>query len=289
MTRGSLLPSLLATLLVVVAPGFAAEDDEVVVGPIGTNRQDMVRNFGVADFDQIVFQNVGNATLGQQRLQEQINLQLVELQNVCQLTAEQKEKLELAARGDLRRFMEEVAVQRRSFNAKKNANDQEAMNNIWQDVQPLQMKLARGLTSAGSLLVKTVPKTLTPEQAERYEALLRERQLFRYRASIGIALHWMEEQVALTEEQRHSISELLLKMPPPRGVSQYDNYLIMFRLGSVPAEKMRSLLNEHQWGALKRQIDQYQGFKDAWISAGVISAEDVVEYVDAQKTEEAKP
>jgi hypothetical protein len=78
-------------------------------------------------------------------------------------------------------------------------------------------------------------------------------------------------------------------MPPPRGVSQYDNYLIMFRLGSIPPENMRSMLNEHQWGALKRQIDQYQGFKGAWVAEGIISADDLGEPDDAVKTEEAKP
>lgn len=260
----------------VFAPALlAADDDEVVVGPIVANSPDQaqMQQFAQVDFDQWMFQNVGSAKEGEQRLRTQVRLQLAELASVCQLTDDQRNKLDLAARGDVQRFLDEVDVLRRKFNAVK--NDQNAANQMWQEIQPLQAKQARGLTGAGSLLMKTLPKSLSSEQAEQYETLIGARRKFRYQASIAVSLHMLEGTVPLKHEQREALQKVLLELPAPQASGQYDHYLIMYRLAALPPEKIQPLLDARQWTALKQQFNQYRGMREFLFQQGLLDREEV--------------
>jgi hypothetical protein len=259
------------------AAGFAADDDMVVDGPILPNdAQQQMEHLGVVDFDQWLFQPSGNARQGQQRLETQVKLQLAELDRIGELTAAQKQKLELAARGDLQRFLDDADALRRKFNAavKKDPN---AANQMWQEIQPLQARQARGLTGPGSLLAKVIPTTLTPEQSLKYEAVTGERRKFRYQASIAVALHQLESSVALNGEQRDALRKLLLELPPPKAFGQYDHYLIMYRLAMMPPDKIQSLLDARQWTAMKQQLDQQRGMREFLIQQGMLTREELAE------------
>ncbi len=251
----------------------AADDDEVVVGPIAAQDVQQIRHFAEADFDQLMFQNVGNSRIGEQQIRTRVQLQLAELDRLCELTEAQRQKLELAAKGDIERFLQEVDVLRRKFNALK--GDQNAVNQMWQEISPLHMKQSRGLTGPDSLLMKSLGKTLTGDQATRYEEVTLERRRFRYQASIAIALHTIEASVALKEAQRESIKSVLLELPPPRAFGQYDHYLIMFRLAGLPPEKLQPHLDARQWAALKRQFTQYRGMGETLFAQGYLDREEL--------------
>ena len=272
---------LLAALMGGSAGAFAADDDEIVEGPIALENQLPIQQFGPNDFDQWVFQPSGNAKQAQQRMEAQVELQLAELDLACKLTEEQRQTLELAARGDLQRFRDEVEVARKKFNAAK--NNPNGMNQIWQDIQPLQLRLTRGLTGPGSLLAKVIPTTLTPEQTIQYDAVTGERQRFRYRASVGVALHMLESGVPLKHEQRQAIEKLLLALPPPRVVGTYEHYLVMYRLSLLGPEKVQPLLDARQWTAMKRQVDQYRGMRQMLIQQGLLTREEIAEPILARQ------
>jgi len=281
------IPSTIALLLTVfVAVASAADDDEVVVGPIVANndaQQMQMQRMVEANFDQWMWQNTGDARQGEQRIRTQSRLQMSELQRVCELTPQQQQKLELAARGDIERFLEEVETLRRKFNALK--GDQNAVNQMWQEIQPLQQKQSRGLTGPGSLFTKTVPKTLTAEQAARYEVITEERRRFRYKASVAVALHTIEAGVGLKAEQREKLQQVLDELPPPRAFGQYDHYLIMYRLAGLPPEKIQPHLDARQWTALKQQFNQYRDMKPFLIEQGLLDREELGQEPPA----EAKP
>jgi hypothetical protein len=265
------------TLLVLAAlsaAARAADDDEVVEGPVAANIPQQL-HFAEANFDQWMFQPLGNARQAQQKIETQVKLQLAELDRVGKLSEAQRQKLELAARGDVQRFLEEVEVLRRKFNGLK--GDQNAANQMWQEIQPLQARHNRGLTGPGSLLVKVIPKTLTPEQARQYDVVAGERRRYRYQAGIAVALHTLEGGVALKHAQREAIRKLLLDMPPPQAFGQYDHYLVMYRLASVPQDKLQPLLDARQWTALKRQLDQQRGMREFLIQQGLLTREELAE------------
>jgi hypothetical protein len=255
----------------------AADDDMVVDGPILPNdAQQQMQHFGVVNFDQWLFQPSGNARQAQQRMETQVKLQLAELERVGELAAAQRQKLELAARGDLQRFLDDVDALRRKFNAAVR-KDPNAANQMWQEIQPLQARQARGLTGHGSLLAKVIPQTLTPEQSLKYEAVTIERRKFRYQAGIAVALHQLEGSVALSGQQRDALRKVLLDLPPPKAFGQYDHYLIMYRLAMLPPDKIQPLLDARQWTAMKRQLDQQRGMREFLIQQGLLTREELAE------------
>ena len=275
-------PKLLLVFALAASACLAADDDMVVDGPILPNdAQQQQMHFGVADFDQWLFQPSGNARQAQQRMETQVKLQLAELDRIGELTAAQRQKLELAARGDLQRFLDEADALRRKFNAavKKDPN---AANEMWQLIQPLQARQARGLTGPGSLLAKVIPTTLTPEQSLKYEAVTGERRKFRYQASVAVALHQLESTVALKDAQRDALRKLLLELPAPKAFGQYDHYLIMYRLAMMPPDKIQPLLDARQWTAMKRQLDQQRGMREFLIQQGMLTREELAEPFLAQ-------
>jgi len=287
--RLTLLTTLLGCLL--ATAGFAAEDDEVVVGPITPNSQEQFQRFGMPNFDQMLYQNDGNPTLAEQRMRTRVELQLAELDRVCQLSEAQKKKLQLAVRGDIRRFLSEAAVLRNKFDKlmkDQKANDPNAFNAVWQqmwqDMQPLQLRMARGLTSAPtSLLMKVVPQTLTTEQQRQYQAVASERERFRYEASIAVSLHQLEEVVALTETQREELTKLLLALPAPRRTGQYDIYVILIRLSAFPPEKLEPLFGADQWKSFSAHLAQYRNLRKSWVEAGILDEEDFAQPAAEEK------
>ena len=284
------LVSLLLTCWLAAAC-YAVEDDEVVVGPITPNPQEQLQQFGQMNFDQMLFQNEGNPALGNQRMQARAELQLAELDRVCQLSEAQKAKLQLAIRGDIQRFLSEAGVLRLKFDKfmrDQKQNDPNAFNEVWQqmwqELQPLHIRLNAGLTAGPtSLLLKVLPKTLTTDQRREYEALIGERRRFHYEANIAVALHNLEDVIALSEAQRSAVTKLLLAMPAPRQSGQYDTYIILFRLGAIPPEKLEPLFAPAQWKQLKAHFDQYRGVRESWVAAGILEREDV----DVPATQEA--
>jgi len=266
-------------------PAAAVTDDEVVVGPIAAENAAQIQHFGQVEFDQWMFQNVGNAKQGEQQIRTRAELQLAEIDRLCKLNEPQRKKLELAAKGDIERFLQEVDVLRRKFNALK--GDEQAMMNMWQEISPLHMKQARGLTGPGSLLARSLGKTLTTEQTARYDEVTRHRRQFRYEASIDVALHTIEATIALKGEQRESIRAELLQLPPPLAFGQYDHYLVMYRLAGLPSEKLQPLLDARQWDVLKRQFDQYRRTGETLFAQGYLEREELGRAAAEPKNEAA--
>ena len=274
------------------ASAVAVEDDMVVEGPIIANPQEqMVRQFGVQNFDQMLFQNDGNATKGEQRMRVRTELKFAELDQVCQLNEEQKRKLQLASCGDLQRFRAQADALRLKFEKlvkEQKQNDAEAFNQayqqMWQEIQPLQMRMNTGLSEGGeSMLAKVLSQTLTIEQKEKYAVVTTERQRFRYETNIAVCLHNLEDVVFLSESQREEITKLLLVMPPPRQTGQYESYAVQCRMSMIPVERLEPIFKPDQWRKFKPQYEQYRNIRQSWVQAGLLDAEDFANPVAGEK------
>ena len=155
-----------------------AAPDDVEVAPVPPN-QIINRGFVMDDnqFDANVFQPSGNAKQARTQIETRLKLQMDELHRACALDDTQKQKLKLAGTSDIKRFFEEVDVVRKKF--KDSKHDQNAWQNIWQELQPLQMKMQRGLFNDSSFFAKTIRKSLTPDQLAKYDEVTKERRRFR--------------------------------------------------------------------------------------------------------------
>ncbi|HEY0984180.1 hypothetical protein [Schlesneria sp.] len=259
MLIGSALPLL-------AAPDDIEQKQEAVPVEIGVFQMDE------NNFDANVFQPSGNPKQARQLMEKRFNLQLDELNRVCQLTEAQKQKFKLAAGADLQRFFNEVDVLRKKVTSGKlNQND---WNNFWQEVQPLRNRQMTGLFGETSFFSKTIRKTLTEDQLSKYDAVMNDRRRFRYRAAIEVALTNMERVVPLNQAQHNEIAKILLdETRPPEVFGQYDQYVVTYYLANLPEARLKGLLEDHQWKLMKNQLDQNRGMEQFLIQNGILPKE----------------
>jgi hypothetical protein len=241
-------------------PAVVAPDNQVQFGVI--NRQ---------QFEQWVFQGAQNAEGARARIDRRVELKLAGLERKHQLSESQRKKLELAARGDVKRLFDDVEVLRQKFLAAQ--NDGNAIGQLWQEIQPIQKKIAHGVLDEQSLFSKALNQTLDTTQTATQQAALQERRQFRYRAAVESAITMMEDVVALNQLQRAALIKLLTeKTKPPASFGQFDYQFVMYQLSQLPAAELRSLLDKRQQELLAPHLQQMRGMRQMLIENGALGA-----------------
>jgi hypothetical protein len=215
-----------------------------------------------AQFDQWVFGNMGvaNAGAARNRLDSLLTLNVDDLERTCGLNAVQKKKLLLAGRGDIKRFFDRIEEVRKRFT--KNQNDQNQFAQLWQEVQPLRNAYHSGFFGDESIYAKAIKATLTPDQVEKHEEVLRDRTLYRYWARVDLAMELLNNEVGFTDDQRGQLVKLLHEeTKPPRRLGENDYYVVLYQLSKIPEGRIRPVFEDVQWRFLKRQLDQGRGME----------------------------
>lgn len=281
-----------ALLISVICPSVSrAAPDDIEAVP----QKAVVRNQFVMDdanFEANVFQPHGNAKQARSVLESRLKLQINEINRVCKLDAGQEQKLKLAGGADIRHLFDDVDVVRKKFQASK--HDQNAWNNVWQEINPLQLRMSSGLFGDGSFFQKTLRKTLTDEQRQSYDKVTLERKRFRYRATIESVLINLEGTVPLRHAQHETIAKLLFEeSEPPATFGNWDHQVVVYHMSRIPEAKIKSILDERQWTLMKAQFDQNLGMEQFLIQNGVIQKQKelarVDEPVDAIQPENKNP
>ena len=224
-------------------------------------------------FEQWVFQQDSNADGARRRFDSQLSMQVEDIDHACHLADAQKKKLQLMGQGDMKRFFDRFELAKHKFNLLN--NDVQHLQDVQQDVGPLRTILQSGLFGANSLLEKALRHVLTAEQFTRYDAVVQERNAFRHRAQIQLAIEMVEQSVPLRDAQRRDSIALLVKETKPARVwNQYGFYLTMYQIGRVPEEKVKPLLTDVQWKVLERQVNQYKAIVPNLRQNGLLPEED---------------
>jgi hypothetical protein len=278
----SRLPVLAAALLAaVVAPAGGPAQEKKMAPPAAVAVQ---RAMPEAQFDQWVFQQDQNAAGARKRLEAFLTLQVEEIDRACALTDAQKQKVQLTGRGDIARFFSRYEEMRQKF-LRLNPDQERFMQEMWQEIRPLQMTLQTGLFQDDSLLFKSLHHTLTPEQLTRYETVARERRQLYHRANVELAVAMLEQTMPLRDAQRRGLIDLLVKETrPARKTGIYDFYVAVLRLGRMPEEKLKPLFDATQWKAVRRLVEQYRGVEPFLRQNGFMPDED-----DEADRAEARP
>ncbi len=255
-------------MLIVPTVVIATEDDiEPPAVPVA-NAGFMIDE---SNFDQWIFQGSGTAAAGRARINSHLKLKLDELNRTCDLTELQRKKLALAAQGDMKRFFDQVEALRKKFMAVR--NDQNAFNELWQEIHPLQQKQQAGLFNETSMFEKTLRSTLNEEQQQRYQKITEERRRFRYRASIQTSLVSISDTVALKDDQHKAIAKLLLEETAlPLRFGQQDQRVVLYGLSKLPSAKLKAILNDRQWKLMQPQLTQGQAMEQFLAQNGFIDA-----------------
>jgi len=256
-------------VLFVPCVGASAQDEDadevavVQVRPAVTDEQ----------FDQWVFQQHRNAAGARKSMNSQLVLQTEHIDRACALTDVQKNKLQLAGRGDIKRFFDRYEEIKWKF--KLIQHDQQKANQIWQDINPLQMTLRSGLFHADSFFYKTVRNTLSDDQFTSYTTVDHKRRKLHHRAQVELTVAVLEQGIPLRDEQRQKLIELLLsETKPPRKSGQHDYYVIMYRISRMPKERIRPLFDDIQWKVLTQQLAQAKGMEHWLKKSGYLLDDD---------------
>jgi hypothetical protein len=275
----SRLPVLAAALLTAVAApaGVPAQEKKMAekkMAPVPLAAVAVQRAMPEAQFDQWVFQQDQNAAGARKRLEAFLTLQVEEIDRACGLTDAQKQKVQLTGRGDIARFFSRYEELRQKF-LRLNPDQERFMQEMWQEIRPLQMTLQTGLFQDDSLLFKSLHHTLTPEQLPRYEAVARERRQLYHRANVELAVAMIEQTMPLRDAQRRGLIDLLVKETrPARKSGIYDFYVAVLQLGRMPEEKLKPLFDAAQWKAVRRLVEQYRGVEPFLRQNGLMPDED---------------
>jgi len=246
-------------------------DDELEPEPGVVAQQRFVVND--ATFDQWMFNQLGNAQKATEKFHTSLNVQIDSIAAACELAPEQKQKLLLAGRGDIHRFFDQVEVCRKKFDKVK--TDQNRINEIWQDIQPLQMVATAGLFDEKSLFQKVVKRTLNEEQSAKVNQIETERRKYQFKAKVELIVAAIDDTLAMRADQRKELVALLLETPPPKRYSQYDSYLLLYKISKLPEEKLKKLLDPPQWRALDRQLEQARNLEQFLRQQGILSDEEL--------------
>ncbi len=257
-----------------VARAQDEEEAEDIVPNVQAALPGAVAKMQLAQVDQQVdgwvFNRFGGAAPARTKLDSALLLRIDDLDRVCGVSESQKQKLRLAGQGDIKRFFDRVAdIKRKLAGGQTDPNQ-----NIWQEIQPLQIELNTGLFGDESLFAKTIKRTLDREQSARYESMLMKRRLVRHRATAEWFVVHVDKALGLTEKQRQQFIDLLVTaVPPPQKFGQGDYWYFMLQSARVPQDKLKPIFDAPQWRLLSRQINQAQGMEQ-WLKQNGIIAGD---------------
>lgn len=205
--------------------------------------------------------------LGEQRLDR--------LDRACGLTARQQEQLALAVESDARRLAGEIDATRSRYAGVvadfSHPEGQRKWQQFQQDVQRCRAAL-QGAFDTGSLFAAVLTTTLDAPQRSKFDAELRARRSFRWRAMLAPVLLKMDESLGLTQEQHDAIERLLIAAEPPltldplpgRRNAHAEQMLIYLQLSRVDAQAIRQVLSERQWRTVSLLMNQGKAMK-SWL------------------------
>jgi hypothetical protein len=226
-------------------------------------RQQPEHTLTVEEFDQWVasarFDREDGVAAARGWLEELLKFKLDDLGRACSITAVQYKRVELAGRGDIKRFFDQITEKRRKLHV---VPSQEALDQLLLECRKLQYSFGEQLFGDGSIVSKIIPKTLTAEQLGVCRRALRESTRFAHRARVDLVLQSLDIVVGLTDVQRLRLTELLLEntLPlaesPPAGAEPRDDFaLTLAQAARLPDAKFRTICDNSQWRALSAFLE----------------------------------
>ncbi|HUG18974.1 MAG TPA: hypothetical protein VMM56_08340 [Planctomycetaceae bacterium] len=218
-----------------------------------------------------IFNNRQSTDRVREELEEIIQTRIDLIVAACDLTPEQRAKLELAGAGDIHRFFNEYESLRRTIRIGNVS--MEEYQEINQKVQPVRQKYSAGLHSRESLFAKAVPYVLDATQQSQYAEFERGRRKRQYESMVRGTVALIENEVPLTRDQREKFLKLILAEEAPLRVdvvSYYHVYMVLYRISKIPEEQLKPIFLENEWKVMKPLINRGQAYRQVLIREGLL-------------------
>ncbi len=273
--------ALAAVLFLTSLPGstVAVEFIEIVEEQVAEQNRN-INGFRIEHFDQWVFSNQQEIAGAKTQLLERLEAEANSIQSTCDLSDEQKEKLLLAGRGDIQVFTQLYAATKAKFAENLKKGDQQAVQNIWQEIQPLKRKYHGLIFGEGSLFEKVLGHLLDEQQTARIEKLRREQRKFQYQSAVMLLISQFDRAAPFTHENREKLLALIYEHSrPPKSFtgenhSHYVTYYLLGQMSEIPEDELHPLFEEAAWKVVKQQIKQGKRMKRNLEKRGLVPEEE---------------
>jgi hypothetical protein len=208
--------------------------------------------------EQSVFSSDRNALTWRSRLSARLELKLEYLQRTCGITEAQTKKLRLAGNADIKRLIDRLDADKRSFAIAKDDSTQIAQ--LQSDVQELRDASGSSLLEEGSLFAKTLQKALSRKQFAKYSMEERQSKQFRHRATVDQTVQLFDVAVGINDAQRERFAQLLLRRtrPPRRSRGPLSEFLsVGFQAAKLPEAEVKLIFDDSQWRMLRTLFQEF--------------------------------
>jgi hypothetical protein len=241
----------------------------------------LVQEFKVMAFGR------GDKDQARRRLETRLKYRIDQIDRDCKLSPEQRQKLSVAGRGDIRRVFAEIE----EFSSKMASNGV-ALQRMGREQLAKAIRYRESVMNVdcfggGSLFSKVLRKTLSPQQLAVCESALKDAASARHRATIRWAIGSMEPWLQLSQKQRDRLESLLSeKTRPPRKFGAYDYYGLIFQASKLPEKELKSIFNDVQWQKVQQQIAEARRLEETLRIEGFLPDDGVA---DAGKGLQSEP
>jgi hypothetical protein len=236
--------------------------------------------FRIEHFDQWVFRDQKKLADAQRQLAERLQGEVAMVHATLKMTDQQKEKLLLAGQGDLQGFLQLYSEVRGKFSEALKQNDQQKVQNLWQEIQPLQKKYNGQIYGAGSIFDKTLVHLLDEQQSARLEQIRREQRKFQYQAAVNQWVLQFEQAAPLTHGNRQKLLAMIDQYTyPPKSMTSSNGshllrYYILAQMADFPEGELRTLFDEPVWKVLQVQLRQGKSMQRSLEKQGLVPDKD---------------
>lgn len=191
---------------------------------------------------------------------------------LCELDEEQKERLELAARGASERSMKEWHEQaERYFRTRLESADPDSIKEMLDGMGSVNFGGNRSEEEGESLdLWKDALKdVLSDDQVKRYETVLEQREADRIDAFAGMSLSTIDDHLRLTPDQKVKMGEIVHASASDylNDVQRYwgdyfERGMLMSLANAVEEDSLKAILTEQQFERLREATSNFDHFWD---------------------------
>jgi hypothetical protein len=215
------------------------------------------RRFRISDrsLDQWLFGAGNDAASARQLGEARLRSRIGYIDQICGLGAHQRKKLEVAGRGDIKRFFDRVDEIREELRLAE--RDVDRIRWLMSDAQAHCSRFRDRPFDEETLFGKTLRTILDAEQTARYRRSWSEGRLKAHESGIVWVVGLVKRRLGLSDPQSLRLRLVLLEetRPPPNS-GPWSYYGIMYQASRIPEGKLRPIVEESKWQLLQKECEE---------------------------------
>ena len=198
----------------------------VVQAQVQSSTQD-AENFA----ESFIFSDLPSTSDARGCLEKALSSKIAELDQVCKLTTEQKQKLQLVGLGDIHRFFRQIDELKKEIRSGAESID---LGNPSNRLRAFQMMFECRLITGNSLFWKSTPAILNDRQLAKYLPWKEKEGRRNREVAIDWILKSFADDLKLREEDRFQLRSVLLKEIPNCPMQgRYEMDCLIIQIGKL--------------------------------------------------------